>query len=70
MFSHKELQGLSCNDLQDKMFTEKGVNWNNLSTYQKRGSCVYKSDEGWVVDDNIPIFTEDRNYINSKINFE
>lgn len=70
MFSHKELQGLSCNDLQDKMFTEKGVNWNNLSTYQKRGSCVYKGDEGWVVDDNIPIFTEDRDYINSKINFE
>ncbi len=70
LYSHNELQGLSCNDLQDKMFTEKGVNWNDLTTYQKRGACVIKGEDGWEYDMDIPIFTEDRNYINSKINFE
>ena len=39
-FSHKELQHKSCNDIQDMLMTQKGINWNDLSTYQKRGSCV------------------------------
>lgn len=36
-FSHKELQNKSCNDIQDMLMTQKGINWNNLLTYQKRG---------------------------------
>lgn len=36
-FSHKECHGLSCNDLQDKLMLEKGVNWNNYVAWQKRG---------------------------------
>ena len=42
LYSQKQLSGLKCSQLQDKMFTEKGVNWNNLSTYQKRGACTVK----------------------------
>ena len=38
-FSHKELQNKSCNDIQDMLMTQKGINWNDLPTYQKRGSC-------------------------------
>lgn len=41
-FSHKELQNKSCNEIQDMLITQKGINWNNLPTYQKRGSCVIK----------------------------
>ena len=41
-FSHKGLQNKSCNDIQDMLMTQKGINWNNLPTYQKRGSCVVK----------------------------
>ncbi len=43
-FSHKELQNKSCNDIQAMLMTQKGINWNDFSTYQKRGSCVVKED--------------------------
>lgn len=85
LYSHKELEGINCNQLQDKMFTEKGVNWNDLSTTKKRGSCCIKvtvqnpnvdikdgcvPKKTWFIDNDIPIFTQDRNYVNSKIIFE
>ena len=87
LYSHNELQGISCNNLQDKMFTEKGVNWNDLTTYQKRGACAVKRmmkkkvtlKDGsstiierpeWIIDLNIPIFTQDRDYINSLLTFD
>lgn len=41
-FSHNELQNKSCNDIQDMIMTLKGINWNDLPTYQKRGSCCIK----------------------------
>lgn len=44
-FSHKELQNKSCNDIQDMLMTQKGINWNDLPTYQKRGSCCIKIEE-------------------------
>lgn len=42
-FSHKELQYKSCNDIQDMLITQKGINWNDFPTYQKRGSCVVRN---------------------------
>lgn len=50
-FSHKELQNKSCNNIQDMLMTQKDINWNDLPTYQKRGSCcvrnkiIIKSDD-------------------------
>lgn len=58
MFSHKELHGKSCGDLQEMMF-QKGTNWNEFKAYWKRGRVVTK--EG--VDENIPVFSQDRAYI-------
>ena len=43
-FSHKELQNKSCNDIQDMLVLQKGINWNDFPTYQKRGTCVIKED--------------------------
>ena len=43
-FSHKELQNKSCNDIQDMLMIQKGINWNDLPTYQKRGSCCVKKE--------------------------
>lgn len=64
LFSHKELQGISSKDLQNKMLIERDVNWNDYPTHLKRGCCAIKDSEGkWVLDINIPIFTEDRDYI-------
>lgn len=42
-FSHKELHKKSRNDIQDMLMTQKGINWNDLPTYQKRGSCCVKN---------------------------
>lgn len=67
-FSHKELQGLSTDKIQDKLFTEKGINWNDFPTHLKRGSCCIKKEDSWVIDNEIPIFTGDgRNYIENLI---
>ena len=75
-FSHKELNKKSCNDIQDMLFVQKGINWNNYNTYLKRGTCIIKEEylkkDGnnnqtlrtrWIIDKDIPIFTQDRNYI-------
>lgn len=72
MFSHKELHGLSCNLLQNKMFNEKGVNWNELPTVKKRGTaCLKDADGKWVIDTEMPILKgEDRQYVESLIYFE
>ena len=42
-FSHKELQNKSCNDIQNMLMTQKDINWNDLPTYQKRGSCCVRN---------------------------
>lgn len=53
-FSHKELQNKSCNDIQDMLMLQKNINWNDFPTYQKRGTCVIKSDEReTITEDNI-----------------
>ena len=42
-FLHKELQKKSCNEIQDMLMTQKGINWNDLPIYQKRGSCCVRN---------------------------
>lgn len=51
-FSHKELQNKSCNEIQDMLMTQKGINWNDLPAYQKRGSCVVKEEYYVYVDEH------------------
>ena len=76
-FSHKQLQNKNCSDIQDMLMLEKGINWNDYPTTLKRGSCCIKVpckfNEGteqetvrnkWVVDNEIPIFTQDKDYVN------
>lgn len=60
VFSHKELHGLSCDKLQDKLFKERGINWNDLEVYKKRGTACYNRGEehsDWVIDFVMPILT-------------
>lgn len=40
LFPHQELQNLDGNQMQEKMWKEKGVNWNDLQVKFKRGSYV------------------------------
>ena len=39
-FSHHSIQGLNCDQLQEKLWKEKGINWNDYSPAQKRGTYV------------------------------
>ena len=75
-FSHRELQNKSCNQIQDMLMTQKGINWNDIPSYQKRGSCCIKEEyrfndslrSRWIIDNDIPIFKGDnRKYIEDLI---
>lgn len=68
-FSNKQLDGKNQSEVQDMLMLEKGVNWNDVPTKFKRGSCCIKGESGWVIDNEIPIFTKDREYIESRIIF-
>lgn len=43
-FSQKELQNKSCNQIQDMLMEQKGINWNDFPIYQKRGSCCVRNN--------------------------
>lgn len=77
-FSHKELNNKSCNDIQDMLMLQKNINFNNMPTEFKRGVCCIKKIiqnptvdikdgacpvQRWVIDKNIPIFSQNRDYI-------
>jgi tRNA(His) 5'-end guanylyltransferase len=79
-FSHNQLHGKNCSDIQDMLMLEKGINWNDYPTHLKRGTCCIKKpfiiNEGteqeairnkWVIDTEIPIFTQDKDYVNKLI---
>lgn len=70
-YSHKELDGKNSSQIQD-MLMDKGVNWNDYPTHQKRGSCCIRDDEGhWFIDKEIPMFKgEGREYVERLINCE
>ena len=50
-FSHKELQGKSCNMIQDMLHEQKGINWNDFPTVQKRGTACIKKEIGANISD-------------------
>ena len=75
-FSHSELQNKTCNQIQDMLMTQKKLNWNDLPTHLKRGSCCIKKtcnnkstlESHWIIDKDIPIFkSEDRKYIDDLV---
>ena len=86
-FSHKELHGKSCNDIQDMLVTKKSINFNDMPTEFKRGVCCIKEEyypnpapdcedcpidatsvrTRWVLDKEIPIFTQDRDYVSKYV---
>ena len=70
-FKHKELQGKSTNQVQDMLFQKYGINWNNLSTVEKRGTAVIKDEnDKWFIDEEMPILMgEGRKYVESRIIF-
>jgi tRNA(His) 5'-end guanylyltransferase len=54
-FSHKSLEGVSSNDKQERLFQEKGINWNDYQVKFKRGTVVRKVETTFVIKDDEPI---------------
>ena len=75
-FSHKELQNKSCNDIQDMLHEQKGINWNDYPTVCKRGTAIVKvtieseriNASSWIIDTEMPILKgEGRAYVDDLI---
>ena len=78
-FSQDRLNGKSCNEIQDMLHEEKGINWNDFPIDCKRGSACYKvtinDRSAWLIDGNMPILKttpecDYRQYVEQWINFE
>lgn len=70
-FSKSSLHKKSCNDIQDMLLNLKQINFNDLETEVKRGSCVIKEIEKinnidrskFIIDKQIPIFSKNNEYV-------
>lgn len=70
-YSQKELDGIKSNELQNKLFTEQGVNWNDLPDYQKRGYLALPENDPNLKDlFETPIFSKEPEFVNSLIRFD
>ena len=64
-FSHSELQGKSCNMIQDMLHEQRGINWNDYPTRWKRG-VAWTKETG--IDYEMPILKgEERQYVDKLI---
>jgi tRNA(His) 5'-end guanylyltransferase len=76
LLGHSATMNKSSEEKQEMLFQEKGVNWNDYKVKYKRGVVVKKQTiwvEGqngesvqrskWLPDYNIPIFTQEREYL-------
>ncbi|MCV0439861.1 MAG: tRNA(His) guanylyltransferase Thg1 family protein [Hydrogenophaga sp.] len=59
-FSHGQCHKKNTDELQEMLMSECRVNWNDTPTHFKRGFCVVGPD---TPDREIPIFTQDREYL-------
>lgn len=73
-YSDKELLNKKSRDIHE-MLALKGKDWNTLENYLKVGRCIipetYEKEgtlrKRWIVDNNIPIFCKEPEYVFSKI---
>lgn len=78
-FFHSELQGKSCNMIQDMLLTQKDINWNDFPVVCKRGTACRKvarevniagtidTISTWELDFDMPILKDDWNYVDDFI---
>jgi len=64
LFSHNQLHEKNTDQIQDMVFKEHGINFNDLPIMRKRGVAITKKG----IDYEIPIFTQDRNYVEQYVN--
>lgn len=64
LYSHKQLQGVSCKEIITKIEDEHGIVWGELPAWQKRGEFWIKS----VGITNAPMFNNVRGYLEDELN--
>jgi tRNA(His) guanylyltransferase len=77
MYSPKQLHKKNTDELQEMIF-QKDVNWNDLPVPYKRGRCIIKETfdlngairTRWIPDNNIPVFSQDTEYIEKYLKTE
>lgn len=71
-FSFKQMQNKSNSDVQDMLMLEYNINWNDIPTKWKRGFCVYKDviTNRITTNTEIPLFNQDRDFINKFLKTE
>ena len=75
LYSSKELHGKKTSDMQEMIF-QKGINWNDYSPREKRGSVIRKVNETftrpdgeeytrskWKADENTRIISQNKDYL-------
>lgn len=62
-FSYKQMLNKKNDEVQDMLFNEYGINWNFIPTKWKRGFAVYRTSDEIKTDFEIPIFKQDREFI-------
>lgn len=65
-YSHDELLRKSTAE-KHEMLHAKGLNWAKEPADFKRGRVVRRSDKGWSIDPEIPVFTRDADYLGGLI---
>jgi len=56
-FSHKELQGLGCNQLKEKLIQDKNINWDNMPISKKLGVCIIKENYQLDINEYVSILS-------------
>lgn len=62
LFGQRELSGKKQSDLHEMMHG-RGINWSHLPAHKKRGFGVVRMENGWMMDWEIPVFSQNRNYV-------
>lgn len=77
--ARKQMHGLNQKEQQELLFQETGINWNDYPIRFKRGVGVYRVTKeleidgnlcvrsSWKVDNELPIFTQDTDFLNNII---
>lgn len=74
-FSPKQMHGKNTAEVQEMLFQERGLNFNDYPIRAKRGRVVFRETyfheeterSHWVVDEEMPILTQDRRYFTTKM---
>lgn len=64
-FSHRQLHGVNTRDMLTKLKDEKDLDWEtDIEVRYRNGIAAYRNEEGSIAPDyDIPIFTQDRDFI-------